>query len=327
MGPANAMGRINEIMLKYIGKRILIMIPILIGISLLVFFILTIMPGDVAVIQIGSSATEENVALWKEQHGLNDPFFVRYFKYIGGVLRGDFGSSWRTNLDVKMEFSQRISSTVILSVGALFLVCIIGLPIGILSAVKQYTMFDYSCILMTLLLTSIPAFWLGLVLMLFISLQLNLLPSTGADTFAHYILPWITLSATLTAQTIRMARSTMLEVIRQEYIKTAKAKGARPYQVIIKHALRNALLPLITVIGLQFGVTIGGTIVTESVFAIPGVGTYLLQAVKQHDVPAVMISVLFIAAVIGVTNLVVDILYMFVDPRLRTQLMKGRVKG
>lgn len=119
----------------------------------------------------------------------------------------------------------------------------------------------------------------------------------------------------------------MLEVIRQEYIKTAKAKGARPYQVIIKHALRNALLPLITVIGLQFGVTIGGTIVTESVFAIPGVGTYLLQAVKQHDVPAVMISVLFIAAVIGVTNLVVDILYMFVDPRLRTQLMKGRVKG
>lgn len=314
-------------MLKYIGKRILIMIPILIGISLLVFFILTIMPGDVAVIQIGSSATEENVALWKEQHGLNDPFFVRYFKYIGGVLRGDFGSSWRTNLDVKMEFSQRISSTVILSVGALFLVCIIGLPIGILSAVKQYTMFDYSCILMTLLLTSIPAFWLGLVLMLFISLQLNLLPSTGADTFAHYILPWITLSATLTAQTIRMARSTMLEVIRQEYIKTAKAKGARPYQVIIKHALRNALLPLITVIGLQFGVTIGGTIVTDSVFAIPGVGTYLLQAVKQHDVPAVMISVLFIAAVIGVTNLVVDILYMFVDPRLRTQLMKGRVKG
>lgn len=314
-------------MLKYIGKRILIMIPILIGISLLVFFILTIMPGDVAVIQIGSSATEENVALWKEQHGLNDPFFVRYFKYIGGVLRGDFGSSWRTNLDVKMEFSQRISSTVILSVGALFLVCIIGLPIGILSAVKQYTMFDYSCILMTLLLTSIPAFWLGLVLMLFISLQLNLLPSTGADTFAHYILPWITLSATLTAQTIRMARSTMLEVIRQEYIKTAKAKGARPYQVIIMHALRNALLPLITVIGLQFGVTIGGTIVTESVFAIPGVGTYLLQAVKQHDVPAVMISVLFIAAVIGVTNLVVDILYMFVDPRLRTQLMKGRVKG
>ena len=314
-------------MLKYIGKRILIMIPILIGFSLLVFFILTIMPGDVAVIQIGSSATEENVALWKEQHGLNDPFFVRYFKYIGGVLRGDFGSSWRTNLDVKMEFSQRISSTVILSVGALFLVCIIGLPIGILSAVKQYTMFDYSCILMTLLLTSIPAFWLGLVLMLFISLQLNLLPSTGADTFAHYILPWITLSATLTAQTIRMARSTMLEVIRQEYIKTAKAKGARPYQVIIKHALRNALLPLITVIGLQFGVTIGGTIATESVFAIPGVGTYLLQAVKQHDVPAVMISVLFIAAVIGVTNLVVDILYMFVDPRLRTQLMKGRVKG
>ena len=310
-------------MLKYIGKRILIMIPILIGISLLVFFILSIMPGDVAVIQIGSSATEENVALWKEQHGLNDPFFVRYVKYIGNVLRGDFGTSWRTNLDVKMEFAQRIPSTLILSLGALVLVCLVGLPVGILSAVKQYSMFDYTCIFLTLLLTSMPAFWLGLVLMLFVSLQLDLLPSTGAESFAHFILPWITLSATLIAQMIRMSRSTMLEVIRQEYIKTAKAKGALPRQVILKHALRNALLPLITVIGLQFGVTIGGTIVTESVFAIPGVGTYLLQAVKQHDVPAVMISVLFIAAVISITNLVVDILYMFVDPRLRTQLVKG----
>lgn len=310
-------------MLKYIGKRILIMIPILIGISLLVFFILTIMPGDVAVIQIGTSATAEDVALWKEQHGLNDPFLVRFFNYMGGVLRGDFGVSWRTNMDVKAEFIQRIPSTLILSFGSLVLVCLIGLPAGILSAVKQYSLFDYSSIFITLLFTSIPSFWLGLMLVLSISLHLDLLPATGADTFAHFILPWITLSATLTAQVIRMARSTMLEVIRQEYIKTAKAKGALPRQVIFKHALRNALLPLITVIGLQFGVTIGGTIVTETVFAIPGVGTYLLQAVKQQDLPAVMICVLFIAAVIGITNLVVDVLYMFVDPRLRTQMVKG----
>lgn len=310
-------------MLKYIGKRVLIMIPILIGISLLVFFILTIMPGDVAVIQIGTSATAEDVALWKEQHGLNDPFLLRFFKYMYGVLRGDFGVSWRTNMDVKAEFIQRIPSTLILSFGSLVLVCLIGLPAGILSAVKQYSIFDYSSIFITLLFTSIPSFWLGLMLILSISLHLDLLPATGADTFAHFILPWITLSATLTAQVIRMARSTMLEVIRQEYIKTAKAKGALPRQVIFKHALRNALLPLITVIGLQFGVTIGGTIVTETVFAIPGVGTYLLQAVKQQDLPAVMICVLFIAAVIGITNLVVDVLYMFVDPRLRTQMVKG----
>lgn len=310
-------------MLKYIGKRILIMIPILLGISLLVFFILTIMPGDVAVIQIGTSATPEDVALWKEQHGLNDPFLVRYGKYMLGVFTGDFGVSWRTNMDVKNEFKQRIPSTLILSVGSLLLVCMIGLPVGILSAVKQYSLFDYSSIFTTLLVTSMPAFWLGLMLMLFVSLRLDLLPATGSDTLANFILPWITLSATLTAQVIRMARSTMLEVIRQEYIKTAKSKGALPGQVIFKHALRNALLPLITVIGLQFGVTIGGTIVTETVFAIPGVGTYLLQAVKQQDVPAVMICVLFIAAVISITNLVVDILYMFVDPRLRTQLVKG----
>lgn len=310
-------------MLKYIGKRVAIMIPILIGISLLVFFILTIMPGDVAIIQIGTSATAEDVELWNEQHGLNDPFFVRYFNYMSGILQGDFGTSWRTNMDVGTEFLQRIPSTLILSLGSLVLVCLIGLPAGILSAVKQYSIFDYSSIFITLLFTSIPAFWLGLTLMLFFSLQLDLLPATGADTLAHFILPWITLSATLTAQVIRMARSTMLEVIRQEYIKTAKAKGALPRQVIFKHALRNALLPLITVIGIQFGVTIGGTIVTETVFSIPGVGTYLLQAVKQQDLPAVMICVLFIAAVIGITNLVVDVFYMFVDPRLRTQLTKG----
>lgn len=310
-------------MLKYIGKRVAIMIPILIGISLLVFFILTIMPGDVAIIQIGTSATAEDVELWNEQHGLNDPFFVRYFNYMSGILQGDFGTSWRTNMDVGTEFLQRIPSTLILSLGSLVLVCLIGLPAGILSAVKQYSIFDYSSIFITLLFTSIPAFWLGLTLMLFFSLQLDLLPATGADTLTHFILPWITLSATLTAQVIRMARSTMLEVIRQEYIKTAKAKGALPRQVIFKHALRNALLPLITVIGIQFGVTIGGTIVTETVFSIPGVGTYLLQAVKQQDMPAVMICVLFIAAVIGVTNLVVDVFYMFVDPRLRTQLTKG----
>ena len=310
-------------MLKYIGKRVAIMIPILIGISLLVFFILTIMPGDVAIIQIGTSATAEDVELWNEQHGLNDPFFVRYFNYMSGILQGDFGTSWRTNMDVGTEFLQRIPSTLILSLGSLVLVCLIGLPAGILSAVKQYSIFDYSSIFITLLFTSIPAFWLGLTLMLFFSLQLDLLPATGADTLTHFILPWITLSATLTAQVIRMTRSTMLEVIRQEYIKTAKAKGALPRQVIFKHALRNALLPLITVIGIQFGVTIGGTIVTETVFSIPGVGTYLLQAVKQQDMPAVMICVLFIAAVIGVTNLVVDVFYMFVDPRLRTQLTKG----
>ena len=226
-------------------------------------------------------------------------------------------------MDVGTEFLQRIPSTLILSLGSLVLVCLIGLPAGRVSAVKQYSIFDYSSIFITLLFTSIPAFWLGLTLMLFFSLQLDLLPATGADTLTHFILPWITLSATLTAQVIRMARSTMLEVIRQEYIKTAKAKGALPRQVIFKHALRNALLPLITVIGIQFGVTIGGTIVTETVFSIPGVGTYLLQAVKQQDMPAVMICVLFIAAVIGVTNLVVDVFYMFVDPRLRTQLTKG----
>lgn len=313
-------------MLHYIGKRLALMIPILLGITLMVFFILTIMPGDAAVIAIGSQATPEDVAIWKEQHGMNDPFFERYFDYMSGVLRGDFGTSWRTNLDVTVEFAQRIPVTMILTLGSLLFVVVIGLPVGVISAVKQYSIFDVVSVFATLLFTSIPGFWLGLMMMLLFSLKLDWLPATGTGSFAHYILPIIALSATLAAQLVRMARSTMLEVVRQDYIKTAKAKGATPKQIVIKHALRNALLPLITVIGLQVGTTIGGTIVTETVFALPGIGTYLLQAIRQHDMPAVMISIIFISAATCLINLVVDILYMLVDPRLKTEILKNRRK-
>ena len=312
-------------MLKYIGKRLLVLIPVLLGVSFLVFSILAMMPEDVASIQLGISATPEGIEIWNEAHGLNDPFLVRYLSYMKGLLTGDLGVSWSTNTPIATEFIQRIPSTLALAGGCIVLVVLIGVPVGIISAIKQYSIFDNVTRLLAMLLTSLPAFWLGLLLILKFSLDLDIFPATGGGDIMHYILPWITLSAAMAAQMIRMTRSTMLEVIRADYVQTARAKGAKPMRIVMVHELRNALLPIITVIGIILGQTLGGAIVTETIFALPGVGTYLLQGIKKYDMPVVMISVLFIAAMIGLINLVVDVLYLYIDPRLRSQFMKGYV--
>ena len=310
-------------MLKYISRRGLILIPVLLGVSFLVFAILAMMPADVAAVQLGVSATPEGIEKWNEEHGLNDPFLKRYFDYMGGLLTGDPGVSWSSNTPIKTEFVQRIPSTMALTAGTIVLVILLGVPVGVISAIRQYSIFDNISRLLAMLLTSLPAFWLGLLLMLKFALELDVLPATGGGSFAHYILPWITLSTAMAAQMIRMTRSTMLEVIRADYVQTARAKGARPVRVVMVHELRNALLPIITVVGIILGQTLGGAIVTETIFALPGVGTYLLQGIFKYDMPVVMISVLFIAAVIGVINLLIDILYMYIDPRLRSQFVKG----
>ncbi len=310
-------------MLKYISRRVLILIPVLLGVSFLVFAILAMMPADVAAVQLGVSATPEGIEKWNEEHGLNDPFLKRYFDYMGGLLTGDPGVSWSSNTPIKTEFVQRIPSTMALTAGTIVLVILLGVPVGVISAIRQYSIFDNISRLLAMLLTSLPAFWLGLLLMLKFALELDVLPATGGGSFAHYILPWITLSTAMAAQMIRMTRSTMLEVIWADYVQTARAKGARPVRVVMVHELRNALLPIITVVGIILGQTLGGAIVTETIFALPGVGTYLLQGIFKYDMPVVMISVLFIAAVIGVINLLIDILYMYIDPRLRSQFVKG----
>ncbi|MEA4942597.1 MAG: ABC transporter permease [Oscillibacter sp.] len=312
-------------MLRYIGKRLLILIPVLLGVSFLVFSILALMPEDVAAVQLGISATPEGIEIWNEEHGLNDPFLVRYAKYMKDLLTGNPGISWSTNTPIAREFAQRIPSTLALAAGTIVLVILIGVPVGVLSAIKQYSIFDNITRLLAMLLTSLPAFWLGLLLILKYSLELNIFPATGGGSVMHYVLPWITLSAAMSAQMIRMTRSTMLEVIRADYVQTARAKGAQPARIVFCHELRNALLPVITVIGIILGQTLGGAIVTETIFALPGVGTYLLQGINKYDMPVVMISVLFIAAMIGVINLIVDVLYLYVDPRLRSQFVKGYV--
>jgi peptide/nickel transport system permease protein len=310
-------------MLKYIGKRILMMIPVMIGISLIIFSIMELTPGDPVTLMLGEGASTEAVSALREEMGLNDNFIIKYARYIKDALMGDFGISYRNKVPVVNEIASRFPNTLKLTFLGVTLSVLIGVPVGIISAVKQYTIIDSLSLFGALILTSMPAFWLGLMLILLFSLKLDLLPATGADSWKNFIMPAITLAAASMATLIRMTRSTMLEVIRQDYIRTAKSKGASERRVIYKHALRNALLPIVTVIGLNFGYQLGGAIVTETVFAMPGIGSLMIAAVRTKDTPIVMASVLLVAIAAGIVNLIVDVLYTYIDPRLKSEYVKG----
>lgn len=309
-------------MLRFILHRLLFMIPVVIGISFIVFTILSLNPADPAAMILGTEATPERVQELREEMGLDDSFIIQYLRWGGNILKGDFGTSWRTNYPVSTEFMIRIPVTMKLALGATLLFVLIGVPLGIISAVKQYSIIDNLSIATSLLLTSVPGFWLGLLLMLLFSLHLGWFPTSGIGSLQHYVLPCITAATTLLASLIRMTRSSMLEVIRQDYVRTAKAKGAKNFTVIMKHAFRNALLPVITVIGLNFGILMGGAILTETVFAMPGLGTLLVTSVRNIDIPTVMAIILFISVAIGLVNLLVDVVYAFVDPRVKAQYLK-----
>lgn len=306
-------------MVKYIIRRLVMLIGVLLGVSLLVFVIFSISQGDPATIILGMGATPENVEQLREELGLNDPFFVRYLNYIGDALRLDFGNSWRTGAPVFDEILSRFPVTINLTFYAMLLAIVIGIPVGIISAVKQYTFFDNTVIFSTLILTSLPPFWVGLMLMLLFSLKLDLFPATGVDSWINYILPCITIATRSVALIARMTRSTMLEVVRQDYIRTAKAKGASWFRIIKKHCLRNVLIPIVTVIGVNFGLALGGVVLIESVFTMPGVGILLVEAIRSKDLPIVMADLLLLGVCFSVINLIVDILYGFIDPRLKYQ--------
>lgn len=310
-------------MLRYILKRLLLMIPVLLGISFILFSILNLTPGDPARAMLGEGATEEDVQQLREEMGLNDPFFVRYGKYIIDLFQGDFGKSYVSGRLVSDEILTRFPTTIRLAFCGITFAVLVGIPVGIISAVRQYTIIDNVSLIATLILTSMPGFWLGLMLILTFSLKLGWLPTAGSDTWMHMILPTITVSAASLATLIRMTRSTMLETIRQDYIRTAKSKGATGGCVIFKHALRNALIPVVTVVGIQFGTLLGGAVITESVFAINGLGYYIVEAVKMKDAPVVIGAVMLIAFVGGLVNLIVDVLYTYIDPRLKAQFAKG----
>ena len=306
-------------MIKYILGRILQMIPVVLAVSFIIFTIMSFTPGDAAMMMLGEEATPEALAELREEMGLNDPFLIQYFNYLKDALRGDFGISYRTKEPVFSETFARFPTTLkIVGLGILLSV-IISIPIGVMAAVKQYSIFDNITLFFSLITNCLPNFWIGMLLMLVFSLFLGWLPATGIDSWKHYLMPLAALSLGSISSYVRLTRSTMLETIRQDYIRTARAKGASEKTVIFKHALRNSLMPIITVAGTNFGYLIGGTIMIEAVFAIPGMGSLLINSVRGKDTPMVMANVLFVAVMAGVINLIVDVIYTFVDPRVKSR--------
>lgn len=304
-------------MLKYISKRIIYLIPVLIGIVFLVFTIMYFSPGDPAKLILGDRAPEEQVAALRHELGLDLPYYQQLFNYIKNAIHGDFGNSNQLRMPVWDIIKLRFPLTLQLTTFTMLIAVLIGVPVGILSAVKQYSVIDAFSVIFALLMASIPAFWLGMLLMLLFSLNLGWLPSSGYEGVKWLILPSITLGFINCATIMRMTRSSMLEVVRQDFIRTARAKGATEKRVVFRHALKNAIIPVITVVGTAFGSSLGGAVVTETVFGLPGMGTQIITAIRQKDNPVVLASVIVIALAFSLVNLIVDILYTYVDPRIR----------
>ena len=306
-------------MSKYIVKRIIYFIPVLFGIVFLVYSIMYLAPGDPARMILGDKVPQAQVDALREEMGLNKPFLVQFFTYLTNILHGDFGTSYQLGMPVTdIILKIRFPITLIMAVSSMLLAVIFSIPIGTLSAVKQYTVIDSITVVFALLLTSIPVFWLGLMLILLFSLKLGWFPSSGFDVVKSFVLPAITLALVNSAQIIRMTRSSMLEVLRQDFVRTARAKGASETRVIFKHALKNAIIPVLTVIGINFGIVLGGSAIAETVFGIPGMGIQMVTSIRQKDIPVVMGAVLFVAFTFSVVNLLIDILYTLFDPRIRT---------
>ena len=309
---------------KFILKRLLYMIPVLLGVAFLVFAILSLTPGDPGTIILGITAKPEDIASLNEQFGYNKPFLIRFFPYIKDiVLHFNLGVSYQTREPVINDIMAKFPNTLKLTIFSMSLSAIIGISFGIISAVKQYSALDHICVVTALVFACIPGFWLGLMLMMLFSLKLGWLPSYGAESLKNFILPTLTVSMTSAAGLLRLTRSAMLETIRQEYIRTAKAKGASKKRIIIKHALRNALMPVVTTLGTSFGASLGGAIIAETVFAMPGMGTLITTAIRQKDIPMVMGSTLFLAVLFSLIILLVDILYAVIDPRIMDKYKKG----
>lgn len=307
-------------MVKFIVKRLLALIPVLLGINLVVFSIMSL-SGDPALVVLGQSSTEEAREIWRNEHGLDEPFIVQYADNLKGIVTGNLGRSYVSNRDVMGEFASRLPVTLIVALGSLIVsALIIGVPFGILSAIKQYSALDYACTFLALLFSAMPTFALGLLLMLCFSVNLKIFPVSGIVDPAGYVLPILTNGILSSTSILRMTRSSMLEVTRQDYVRTIRAKGAPESYVVLKHQLKNAMPSILTVIGISFGISLGGVVVIESVFSLPGVSSLLLEGVNSLDRPTVTACATLLAFAFCLVNLIVDILYAVVDPRLREQL-------
>ncbi len=306
-------------MRKYIFRRLLMMIPVILGVTLIVFTLMYITPGDPVDSILGDSRTPEAAEQLREELGLNGGYVTRYLKYLGNLAQGNMGICFSTKQPVTTRIAQTFPNSLKLAGAAVLLSVIMGMFLGIISAVKQYSFFDYIAMFLAMVGNAMPNFWQGLLLMLLFALNWRILPASGFSSWKHMILPALTIGTSSAAAIARMTRSSMLEVIRKDYITTARSKGQSEYKIITIHALKNALIPVITTIGMQFGHLLGGAVLTESIFSVPGIGKMMVDAIKSRNYPVVQGGVLVVAIAFSLVNLLTDILYAYVDPRIRSQ--------
>jgi peptide/nickel transport system permease protein len=302
---------------RYIVARLLWLIPVLLGVSLIVFGIMKMVPGDVAQVLVGTEGTAEDVENIRHALGLDQPVYVQYGLFLTHLVQGDLGRSAVTRRPVADEIASRIRPTTELGLTAFAIALVVGLATGIVSATRQYTLWDNLATLIALVGVSMPIFWLGLMLTLLFSVTLRWLPSSGAGTPSQLVLPAVALGAASAAIIARQTRSGLLEVLNQDYVRTARAKGLVESAVVLRHALKNALIPTVTVVGLQVGYLLGGAVLTETVFARPGLGRLLVDSIASRDIAVVQATIMLLSVVFVLVNLIVDLLYVQLDPRIR----------
>jgi len=307
---------------RYFLKRLFWLIPVMLGVSIFIFIIMDFFPGDAADTVLGEAASQEQLEAYREVHGLNDPVLVRYARYMFNLLKGDMGISYVTGRDVFKTYMQRLPNTLLLAFTGMGLAIIVSIPIGIITALKRGTVLDATLMILTLLGLSMPLFWLGLLLIIGFSLNLGWFPTGGAGSLKHLVLPALTLAVAKMAMLTRTTRSSMLEVLNEDYIRTARAKGVSKKKATLKHALRNALIPIITVIGIELGSSLGGSVLCETVFSWPGVGRLIMDSISKRDIPMVTGCLILTTMIVASLLLLVDIIYAFVDPRIKAQYQR-----
>lgn len=314
-------------MIRYVLKRVLVMIPILIAVAILIFALMYVVPGDPSVILIGENPTPEQIAQMNAVYGFDDPFLVQLGRYLYNLFfKGSFGRSYIYGLDVGKAILERFPRTLILAVGSVIVSIVVGVSLGVFSAMHANRLGDRVTLFVSMLLHSMPEFWLALLLVLLFSLKLGWLPATGAASWKNYVLPIVANSTVSLANIMRQTRSSMLDVIRADYVSTARSKGLKERAVIWGHALPNALIPVVTVIGSRFGHLLGGTAVIETIFVLPGIGSYMVNGLGSQDYPVVQGTVVYIAFTFSIIMLVTDVLYAFIDPRIKAKYIKQKRK-
>ena len=303
------------------------MIPVTIAVIFIVYLIMYLTPGDPVALLLGSDATPELIAETRQKLGITDPFFVQFGRYLWNLLHGDFGMSWYTGGPVSERLFAAIPYTVTLSLVGMLVALLISIPLGVAAAVNRNTIWDYLISVFAMIGVSAPTFWVGIMLILLFALEWKMLPSASDGTWRSLLLPTLTQGFNMLASVVRTQRSSMLEVLSSDYVRTARAKGVSHFSATYKHALRNAVLPSITVAGLNFGQLIAGSVAIETVFAIPGVGRLMIDNIKLHDTPTVIGCMVFVSVMVSIINLLVDILYGLIDPRIKAQYTKGNKNG